>query len=125
MDNYTIDIDYLNENDERENIMDGYSIILNFKYNSIKIYTLYTNFKEFYNNFVEKYDSNATTITYTLEELNGGIFIHKDSKYLRFNVERYSTDCQFNSNFIVKINSEIDKMIISIKNFKVDSAIEN
>ena len=125
MENYTIAVDFLNENEENKNIIDDYSIRLNFKYNSINIYSLYTNFKEFYNNFVEQYDTLVTEKTYTLEEINGGIFIHKDNEYLIFNVERYGTNCQFDSNFVVKINDEIDKMISSIQKFKIDSEIEN
>ena len=125
MENYTIAVDFLNENEENKNIIDDYSIRLNFKYNSINIYSLYTNFKEFYNNFVEQYDTRVTEKTYTLEEINGGIFIHKDNEYLIFNVERYGTNCQFDSNFVVKINDEIDKMISSIQKFKIDSEIEN
>jgi hypothetical protein len=117
MDNYAIEIKYINENSNNENDIDNYFIQLNIKYNNFNIYTLNTGFLLFFNKFVKEYNHEMYETMYVLEQSNGGCFIHKNNDFLTFNVSKYGSDCIVESNFTIKITTEVDKMIDNLKQF--------
>lgn len=120
MENYSIDINYINENSNNEKYIDNYFILLNIKYNNFNIYTLEIDFIDFYDKFIKKYNKEIFEEKYILENVNGGCNIHKNDTYLTFNVSKYGNDCSIDSSFTIKINEEVDKMIDNIKNFYLE-----